>query len=296
MNAPLNEKVHRDRGSSRCGRRRCSPAPRHRDPSARRSSMPMMAGVFGDGRLRLAPGTRCRMRSRRLSAERPSWSRARWPDSCTPASATSSSALARGPQSSHRRDHRRRTPAGDHHERDRYRTNGMIARSHGFMWPSRQSLGRRDPPHNREQLGDATAAGTNRGPLDFSPNRRGSAFVSSTCWKSSPCCSCSLHRRYAPASGVQRTREAGDDAGSRPAADPIVRDGDAGGRLDRAAGHRPCGRGGLGLGMLWVEVQFPALLGWVLDLYVPLGLALAGAGLALALSLAGALLPSAHAA
>lgn len=50
------------------------------------------------------------------------------------------------------------------------------------------------------------------------------------------------------------------------------------------------------LAVLWVKVQLPALLGWVIDFYVPYGLAVGGACAALLLSLAGAILPSAHAA
>jgi putative ABC transport system permease protein len=46
------------------------------------------------------------------------------------------------------------------------------------------------------------------------------------------------------------------------------------------------------LGMFWVEVQFPLLVGWSLDLHLPLSFAIAAAVLTLALCLGGALLPS----
>src|SRR6185369_15875613 len=50
------------------------------------------------------------------------------------------------------------------------------------------------------------------------------------------------------------------------------------------------------LGMFWVEVQFPLLVGWSLDLHLPQSFAVAAAILTLALCLAGALLPSIRAA
>jgi putative ABC transport system permease protein len=53
---------------------------------------------------------------------------------------------------------------------------------------------------------------------------------------------------------------------------------------------------GLALGMLWVNVQFPALLGWSLDLHVPWAFAAVTAFLTLLLCLAGSLLPSLRAA
>ena len=53
---------------------------------------------------------------------------------------------------------------------------------------------------------------------------------------------------------------------------------------------------GLALGLFWVHLQLPALLGWTLDLYVPYRPVLAGALAALLLCLIGALLPSLRAA
>ena len=50
------------------------------------------------------------------------------------------------------------------------------------------------------------------------------------------------------------------------------------------------------LGMFWVEVQFPLLVGWALELHLPGSFVIAGAALTLALCLAGALLPSLRAA
>jgi hypothetical protein len=55
------------------------------------------------------------------------------------------------------------------------------------------------------------------------------------------------------------------------------------------------GAGGA-LGVFWVEVQFPLLVGWALDLHLPQAFVAAGAALTLALCLAGALLPSLRAA
>jgi ABC-type antimicrobial peptide transport system permease subunit len=48
--------------------------------------------------------------------------------------------------------------------------------------------------------------------------------------------------------------------------------------------------------MFWVEVQFPLLVGWSLDLYLPESFAVAAAMLTLALCLAGALFPAIRAA
>jgi ABC-type lipoprotein release transport system permease subunit len=48
--------------------------------------------------------------------------------------------------------------------------------------------------------------------------------------------------------------------------------------------------------MFWVDVQFPLLVGWSLDLHLPQSFAVAAAILTLALCLAGALLPSIRAA
>ena len=46
------------------------------------------------------------------------------------------------------------------------------------------------------------------------------------------------------------------------------------------------------LGVFWVEMQFPALLGWNIALHFPGRFALAAATVTIVLSLAGALLPS----
>ena len=53
---------------------------------------------------------------------------------------------------------------------------------------------------------------------------------------------------------------------------------------------------GMALGLFWVNVQFPALAGWVVDLHVPYLFASAAAGLALLLCIAGSFLPSMRAA
>ncbi|HLK12015.1 MAG TPA: FtsX-like permease family protein [Candidatus Binatia bacterium] len=53
---------------------------------------------------------------------------------------------------------------------------------------------------------------------------------------------------------------------------------------------------GLGLGVFWVEVQFPALLGWQLDLHFPTRFALGAAGLTLAICVVASLVPSVRAA
>lgn len=53
---------------------------------------------------------------------------------------------------------------------------------------------------------------------------------------------------------------------------------------------------GLLLGVFWVEVQFPAILGWSLYLHWPVAFGLTAAALTLLLCLAGSLLPSLHAA
>ena len=53
---------------------------------------------------------------------------------------------------------------------------------------------------------------------------------------------------------------------------------------------------GLALSVFWVDVQFPAFLGWDLDLHVPLPSALATAGVTLLLCFAGSLLPALRAA
>jgi putative ABC transport system permease protein len=53
---------------------------------------------------------------------------------------------------------------------------------------------------------------------------------------------------------------------------------------------------GLALGVFWVEVQFPAFLGWGLRLHVPLGSVLLAVIATFVLCLAGALLPSLRAA
>lgn len=49
---------------------------------------------------------------------------------------------------------------------------------------------------------------------------------------------------------------------------------------------------GLVLGVFWVEVQFPAILGWRLDLHFPSAFALSAGGLTLLLCLIGSLVPS----
>jgi putative ABC transport system permease protein len=56
------------------------------------------------------------------------------------------------------------------------------------------------------------------------------------------------------------------------------------------------GVAGGALGMFWVDVQFPLLVGWSLDLHLPRAFAVAAAMLTLALCLVGALLPSIRAA
>ncbi len=53
---------------------------------------------------------------------------------------------------------------------------------------------------------------------------------------------------------------------------------------------------GAGLGLLWVESQFPAILGWQLDLHVPARLGVATGGLTLVLCLLAAVVPAARAA
>ena len=53
---------------------------------------------------------------------------------------------------------------------------------------------------------------------------------------------------------------------------------------------------GLGLGVFWVDVEFPALLGWQLDLYVPTGFIASAGAVTLLLCLLSALLPSLRAA
>ncbi len=53
---------------------------------------------------------------------------------------------------------------------------------------------------------------------------------------------------------------------------------------------------GLALGVFWVEVQFPAFLGWGLTLHLPMAFILATAVITLTLCLAGSLLPSLRAA
>jgi putative ABC transport system permease protein len=53
---------------------------------------------------------------------------------------------------------------------------------------------------------------------------------------------------------------------------------------------------GLTLGLFWVEVQFPAILGWNLNLHFPVAFSLTAAALTLALCLVGSLLPSLRAA
>jgi putative ABC transport system permease protein len=53
---------------------------------------------------------------------------------------------------------------------------------------------------------------------------------------------------------------------------------------------------GLSLGTFWVEMQFPMILGWILDLHCPVGFALRAAGLTVVICLAGSLLPALRAA
>ena len=53
---------------------------------------------------------------------------------------------------------------------------------------------------------------------------------------------------------------------------------------------------GLALGIFWVEVQFPAILGWKLELHFPTTFALLAAVVATALCLLGSLIPSGRAA
>jgi ABC-type lipoprotein release transport system permease subunit len=49
------------------------------------------------------------------------------------------------------------------------------------------------------------------------------------------------------------------------------------------------------LGVFWVEVQFPALLGWALDLHFPLWFVAGAAGLTLLLCILASILPSVRA-
>ena len=49
---------------------------------------------------------------------------------------------------------------------------------------------------------------------------------------------------------------------------------------------------GLALGVFWVKLQFPALLGWGLDLHLPAQFAILAALLTVALCLTGGLLPA----
>jgi len=53
---------------------------------------------------------------------------------------------------------------------------------------------------------------------------------------------------------------------------------------------------GLALGIFWIRVQLPAILGWNLDLYFPSRFALVSAALALLVCLAGSIVPSVRAA
>jgi ABC-type antimicrobial peptide transport system permease subunit len=53
---------------------------------------------------------------------------------------------------------------------------------------------------------------------------------------------------------------------------------------------------GLALGVFWVEVQFPAILGWRLELHFPTVFIVAAAALTLLLCLGGSLLPARRAA
>ncbi len=53
---------------------------------------------------------------------------------------------------------------------------------------------------------------------------------------------------------------------------------------------------GLGLGVFWVKVQFPALLGWQLDLHFPRRFALGAAALTLAMCVLASVVPSVRAA
>jgi ABC-type lipoprotein release transport system permease subunit len=53
---------------------------------------------------------------------------------------------------------------------------------------------------------------------------------------------------------------------------------------------------GLSLGMFWVDVQFPAILGWNLDLHVPVKSVVVTAVVTLLLCLAGSFLPALRAA
>lgn len=54
--------------------------------------------------------------------------------------------------------------------------------------------------------------------------------------------------------------------------------------------------GGMALGLFWVEMQFPAILGWKLDLHFPFAFAFRAAALTMALCLVGSALPSLRAA
>jgi putative ABC transport system permease protein len=53
---------------------------------------------------------------------------------------------------------------------------------------------------------------------------------------------------------------------------------------------------GLGLGLFWVKIQFPAILGWNLRLYFPTAFAVAAAALTLILCLLASIMPSVRAA
>jgi ABC-type antimicrobial peptide transport system permease subunit len=52
---------------------------------------------------------------------------------------------------------------------------------------------------------------------------------------------------------------------------------------------------GFVLGLFWVTVQFPAILGWRLDLHLPYGFAAGAAALTIGLCIVASLLPSARA-
>ena len=54
--------------------------------------------------------------------------------------------------------------------------------------------------------------------------------------------------------------------------------------------------GGVALGYFWVQVQFPAILGWRLEMHFPYRFAMLTSGLALALCLLGSFLPARRAA
>jgi putative ABC transport system permease protein len=94
------------------------------------------------------------------------------------------------------------------------------------------------------------------------------------------------------ASVVARTREIGMMRAVGMPRSSVVRNEVLEGLAIAVFGLLLAGAIGLALGVFWVEVQFPAFLGWGLRLHVPLGSVIVAAIATLVLCLAGALLPS----